>query len=455
MIARRTQSANAHYSPRARALFTAALLLTGPVISAQETEKSPVIRVRDAHATRFFKPDPARVQAMVRAGMRSLTDQKTTGAAWKQYVSPKDIIGIKVNAASGSFSGTRPPVTAGVVEGLLAAGIPANQIVIWDRHLADLMRAGYGNIAKKYNVRLAGAHEAGYDAWNPYSISSFRGKLRVGDRLFGKEKFSGDSHLSRLITQELTAIICIHTPLYLPRQGAAGHLKPLAMATVDNAARFEFSPVHYRDAVVAICDRLAYSHSAKVKPLLKTARSGSGLALFPLGDGDRFFYFAPHSKEAILPAEAFRLALDLAAKEKQKQEVRILTKGLVWSQWVLPEGRTVLNMDAWQDAMVAHSKLRVHVTDALLCQYHHGQESRPDYAAAVNELWFSPDPLALDVLAYELVEKLRASANLPKGANPAVLHRAAFQNLLGNMYPEDFAVRTLTLPRDAPRGTRE
>lgn len=455
MIARRPQFANAHYSPGARALFTATILLIALAIDAQEIKKSPVLRVRDARATRFFKPIPARVHAMVQAGMRSLSGEKTAAAAWKKYVSPKDTVGIKVNAASGSFSGTRPPVVAAVVEGLLAAGISPGQIIIWDRHLADLKRAGYEILVDKYKVRLAGAQETGYDEWNPYSISSFRGKLRAGDRLFGQQRFSGKSHLSRLITQKLTAIICIHSPLYLPRQGAAGHLKPLAMAVVDNVRRFDFSPVHYRDAVVAICDRLAFSHSAEVKPRLKRTRPGTELALFPLGNGDRFFYFEPHSKEAILPAEAFRTALDMAVKKEQRQEVRILTKGLVWSQWVLPKGRTVLNMDAWQDAMVAHSKLRFHVTDALLCQYHHGQESRPDYAAAVNELWFSPDPLALDVLTHQLVEKLRASANLPKGANPDVLHRSAFQNLLGNIYADDMNVRKLTLPLAAPRGTPE
>ena len=58
-------------------------------------------------------------------------------------------------------------------------------------------------------------------------------------------------------------------------------------------------------------------------------------------------------------------------------------------------------------------------------------------------------------MAHRLVAKLRASANLPKGTNPAVLHRGAYQNLLGNIYPEDMIIKSITLPSAAPQENRE
>ena len=38
---------------------------------------------------------------------------------------------------------TGKTVVEGVVRGLLAAGHPANQIILWDEHIADLRRAGF------------------------------------------------------------------------------------------------------------------------------------------------------------------------------------------------------------------------------------------------------------------------------------------------------------------------
>ena len=152
---------------------------------------------------------------------------------------------------------------------------------------------------------------------------------------------------------------------------------------------------------------------------------------------------------------AFRQAYQAAKKTKTPKEIRILTDTLAWNQLVLPEGRTVINLNAWQDGMAAHTKLRFHITDALLCQYNQGQQSRPDYAAATNELWFSPDPLALDVLAHQLIEELRRSANLPKGTNPEVLHRDANKKFLGNVYKEDMDIKSITMSATGSGENRE
>ena len=457
--------AKVRYSLRARGLFTVGLLLCAVGLPGQELKKSPVVKVRDPLATRFFQPNSERVRAMVQLGLQKVAGEKTTAAAWRAYVTPKDFIGLKVNAHSGALSGTRPAVVAAVIESLLQSGIPASRITIWDQHRRDLKRAGYEKLSKKYHVQLAGARDHGFDDWHPYRQRSFQGRLQEGDHLFGKVKYSADSHLSKLITEKFTAIICIHSPLFISQKGASGHLKELAMASVDNTRRFEH-PVYYanfRDAIVGICDRVAFSHtldSKKIRAYLvraKTNPSGAAqaLALFPLGSDPASFYFEPHSEKALPAVTVFRLAHERAMKTKEPQMVRILTKALAWNQLMLPDGRTVLDHNAWQDKMTTHTKLRFHITDALVCQYHQGQESRPDYAAAINELWFSPDLVALDVLSHQLVAKLRRSANLPKGVDPEVLHRSASRSLLGNIYPEDMALESITMPAAGPRENRE
>ena len=93
---------------------------------------------------------------MVDRAITSLTRKPTVPEAWRSLVSTQDVVGIKVFSTPGPNSGTRPAVVAAVIEGLLAAGLPPNHIIVWDRHLTDLRLAGFSALAERYGIRLAG-----------------------------------------------------------------------------------------------------------------------------------------------------------------------------------------------------------------------------------------------------------------------------------------------------------
>jgi hypothetical protein len=59
------------------------------------------------------------------------------------------------------------------------------------------------------------------------------------------------------------------------------------------------------------------------------------------------------------------------------------------------------------------------IVDALIAQYQGEARQLLHYASVLNELWFSRDPVALDVLAIEELERQRQSARLP-GSKPAL-----------------------------------
>ena len=136
MVANLAHLAKKHYSPGKRKLFTVivGLLLAGPTLGA--AAKVPVIKVQAADATRHFQPRIDRVNAMLQAGLEALAPD----AHWRQFVSTNDLVGLKVNANLGTLTGTRPAVVQAVAQGLMASGVPAKNIVIWDRNLADLKR---------------------------------------------------------------------------------------------------------------------------------------------------------------------------------------------------------------------------------------------------------------------------------------------------------------------------
>lgn len=64
------------------------------------------------------------------------------------------------------------------------------------------------------------------------------------------------------------------------------------------------------------------------------------------------------------------------------------------------------------------------VTDALIAQYEGQQRSLLHYSAVLNELWFSRDPVALDVLGRDRLQRLRAAAK----AAPSKIQNELFNN---------------------------
>ncbi|MEO5802353.1 MAG: DUF362 domain-containing protein [Verrucomicrobiota bacterium] len=59
-------------------------------------------------------------------------------------------------------------------------------------------------------------------------------------------------------------------------------------------------------------------------------------------------------------------------------------------------------------------KVVLNITDALICQYQGEQKSLLHYSAPLNEIWFSKDPIALDVLAIRELNRQREIAKVPK-----------------------------------------
>ncbi len=89
------------------------------------------------------KPDFSTVSKMLETGMRELTGESSINKAWLQFVSPEDIIGLKVNPVAGKLLSTSLEITQTVIQQLENAGIPRKNIVIWDRREFQLHEVGF------------------------------------------------------------------------------------------------------------------------------------------------------------------------------------------------------------------------------------------------------------------------------------------------------------------------
>jgi hypothetical protein len=281
--------------------------------------RARIVAVQDPQATQAFQPRREKVRAMVDRAMTNLTGKATVPEAWRSLVRTQDVVGIKVYSSPGPNSGTRPAVVAAVVKGLLAAGLPPQNIIVWDRLASDLRLAGFFELSNRFGIRIQGSTDAGWDENTAYD-RALLGKLVWGDLEFGKQG-SGvgrKSFVSKLVSRQITRIINVTPLLNHNEAGVCGNLYSLALGSVDNILRFESDADVLAEAIPEI------------------------YALEALGD------------------------------------------------------HVVLN-----------------ITDALICQYEGGERGLLHYSTALNELRFSTDPVALDVLSLQELDNQRQAAHAP------------------------------------------
>lgn len=287
--------------------------------SDRSAPRARVVVVQDREAIEAFRPKLDRVQSMVGRGLKSLTGKTTVNEAWMSLVSTQDVIGIKVFSRPGPNSGTRPAVAEAVSRGLISAGVPASQIIVWDKSEVDLREARFFELAETLGIRVAGSAAAGWDATNYYDTPLI-GNLVFDDFEFGRtgEGVGRKSFVSKLVSREITKIINVTPLLNHNLSGVSGNLFGLAMDSVDNTYRFEHDALRLSKAVPEI------------------------YALPSVGD------------------------------------------------------KVVLN-----------------ITDALICQYEGGQRGLLHYSTVLNQLRFSRDPVALDMLSIKELDRQRRATKSP------------------------------------------
>ena len=226
-----------------------------PESPASAPAKARIHAVSDPKATTAFVPDAETVRKLVERGLLAMSGKTNVASAWKVWVQPQDVVGFKVVSAPGALTGTRPAVVEALVDSLLRSGHSPGRIVIWDRQSRDLKAAGFQELARRLGVRCMATTDEGWDALQFYE-SPVLGKLVFGDLEFGKgDRFSVGrrSHVSKLLTRQVTRIIPV-TPLLTHHSGGIyGHLMSLAFGSVDNMYRFEADPSRTEESVPELC----------------------------------------------------------------------------------------------------------------------------------------------------------------------------------------------------------
>lgn len=86
---------------------------------------------------------PAVIKEMMQRGMKDLTGAPGWADAWKQFVEPGDVVGVKLNPVGRPHCMSDASVLHQIVDGLKAAGIKAQDIVVYDRYRSEFLDAGF------------------------------------------------------------------------------------------------------------------------------------------------------------------------------------------------------------------------------------------------------------------------------------------------------------------------
>jgi uncharacterized protein (DUF362 family) len=99
-----------------------------------------VAAVRHPDCTRDFQFQAAPIREMIRSGLTALTGKRSYIDAWRQFVRPGDIVGIKVNPNGNEGTRSSPEVILEIVDGLLRAGVRRDHVIIYERYAEILSR---------------------------------------------------------------------------------------------------------------------------------------------------------------------------------------------------------------------------------------------------------------------------------------------------------------------------
>jgi len=168
------------------------------------------------------------VATMLSAGMRALTGASNDRDAWAHFISPQDVVGVKVNCSGAPKIKSNPELVAEIILNLMVLDIPAHNIYIYDRFENQLRIVNFGPHVPA-GVQIAGAEDRrgsilGYD---PYTY--------VEVDFFGEDDTR--SNLIRLVSEKFTKVINVPTMKEHRAAGVTGCLKNLGYGNFSNVAR--------------------------------------------------------------------------------------------------------------------------------------------------------------------------------------------------------------------------
>jgi hypothetical protein len=299
-------------------------------------------------------PDVAVLEAMLTRSLLALTGASTLDRAWREFVTPDDIIGLKVNPVAGKTLSTSPELVHVIIRQLEAAGIPTKNIVLWDRREFELQEAGF-TPENFPGVRIMGTEQK--DAAGSFVDAG--GKL-YGERMIDRdwyywadveEKYDAEtlpyminegkhSYFSRICTKDVTKII--NVPI-LKNAGPTVTLclKNLAFGAISNTGRL------HKQLWAETCAEVPAFAPLRDKVVLNIVDGIKGCYNGGPGANPQFFTEYKTLLVGTDPVAVDRIGYEIVLKKRLEEKVQ---------KEESPRGRTFLDLAVLQNLGVGDLK---------------------------------------------------------------------------------------------------
>ncbi len=269
-----------------------------------------VVRVRAENSvdTMTEKLNVPVVEEMISRGMRELAGMKDARDAWRSFFEPNDVVGIKTNCSGAPLVMSSPEVVANIVANLMAVGVKASNIWVYERFPDQMATVGY----EKYLPQ--GVHVEGIEK-SRQSILGYDPATYVEVDFFGEDDTR--SMLVRHVSERFTKIINVPNMKDHGASGVTGCLKNIAYGNFSNVARsHQFSKTN----TLSFIGTLASVEPLRTKTVLNIMDGMRGVWHGgPFLHDKRFRFYPKQMMFGTDPVAMDRLMMDVV-EERRKRE---------------------------------------------------------------------------------------------------------------------------------------
>jgi hypothetical protein len=182
---------------------------------------------------------PEIIRNMMEKGMLALTGAPGWPDAWRQFVQKGDVVAIKVCPVGGPKLSSDPAVLHTIVDGIRQAGVPARDIVVFNRYRQETVNAGIDKWLPE-GVRFVWAAERyeqwqlGMDGYDP-DVYMEMALVKQGDN--PNDVHARRSYVAQCITKQVNKVINLPVLKSHQSAGVTLCLKNLSHGMVNNVNR--------------------------------------------------------------------------------------------------------------------------------------------------------------------------------------------------------------------------
>ncbi len=193
-------------------------------------------------AGNIYQADP--IRQMMRRGMSELTGAPSWIDAWRALFAKGDVVGIKVSPVGGKKLCSDALVLHEILEGLNQAGVPAHDIIVFNRYREELLAAGIDKWLPpgiRWDAASHGYSEGQHDM-EGYDADHFMemALIKPGENL--NDPHMRRSYVARIVTRQINKFINLPVLKHHQSAGVTIALKNMSHGMVNNVNRSHVTP---------------------------------------------------------------------------------------------------------------------------------------------------------------------------------------------------------------------